>query len=327
MAPQVALGLPPPFGPDPALLAIAVIADLAVGDPANPAHPVRLMGTTLAWGERALRRMGADGYGGGIALFVVLAAFWTGATVALVAGAARLSPWLARGLHLVLLYSLLALGDLLRHGGQVEAALARGDLAGARRAVSRLVGRDTDRMDAGACRRAVMESLSENLTDGFVSPIFWYLLAGLPGIVLFKVVSTMDSMVGYRTARYLRFGWCGARLDDGMNWLPARATWLLLAAAAVVIPGCSARAAMAVGWRQHGVLPSPNSGWPEAATAGAIQRRLVGPVWSGGRLVTELWLGDPSCPPAESAADYRRARSLVVACGVLAAALGIVASI
>ena len=105
---------------------------------------------------------------------------------------------------------------------------AAGDDAGARRqAVSALVGRDTDRMDGAACRRAAVESLSENLTDGFVSPVFWYVLAGLPGLVLFKVVSTMDSMVGYKTARYLRFGWCGAtaRRRDELPASPNRRGW------------------------------------------------------------------------------------------------------
>ena len=102
------------------------------------------------------------------------------------------------------------------------------DIERARHAVSALVGRDTDRMDGPACRRAAVESLSENLTDGFVSPMFWYVLAGVPGLVLFKIVSTMDSMVGYKTPQYLRFGWCGARLDDVMNYLPARLTWFVI---------------------------------------------------------------------------------------------------
>jgi adenosylcobinamide-phosphate synthase len=281
------------------------------------------MGATLSRVEGVLRRLGADGYGGGIALFVILGTLWLPATSAAVLAAAALSPWAGRAAHLFLVYSLLALGDLLHHGWQVDAALRRGDLVGARDAVSQLVGRDTARMDEGACRRAAVESLSENLTDGFVSPIFWYLLGGLPGIVLFKIVSTMDSMVGYKTPRYLRFGWCGARVDDVMNWLPARVTWLLLGFTAVFVPGCSARAALRIGWSQHGVLPSPNSGWAEAATAGAIQRRLVGPIWSGGALVTEVWLGDPACPPTDSAADYRRARTLIVACGVVTAALAV----
>ena len=94
-------------------------------------------------------------------------------------------------------------------------------------------------MDAAACRRAAIESLSENLTDGFTSPLAWYAIGGLPGLVIFKVVSTMDSMVGYKTPRYLRFGWCGARLDDLMNYPTARATWLLIAAIAAILPSCS----------------------------------------------------------------------------------------
>src|SRR5204863_1573014 len=127
------------------------------------------------------------------------------------------------------------------------------------------------RMDGAACRRAAVESLGENLTDGFTSALFWYVLAGVPGLVLFKVVSTMDSMVGFKTPRYLRFGWCGARLDDVMNFVPARLTWLLLAATAAFVPDCSSATAFRIGLRQHAILPSPNSGWSEAAAAGAIR--------------------------------------------------------
>jgi adenosylcobinamide-phosphate synthase len=325
MAGEVALGLNPPLAPDPGLLALAVAADLALGDPTYAAHPVRLMGATLSRLEGLLRRAGAAGYGGGIALFVGLALAWLALAAGATAAAHAAHPWAGRAVHVFFLYSFLALGDLLRHGWAVESALRRGDLLAARQAVGRLVGRDTEPMDAGACRRAVIESLSENLTDGFVSPIFWYVAAGLPGIVVFKVVSTMDSMVGYKTPRYLRFGWCGARLDDLMNWLPARATWLVLAASALVVPGCSASAALRVGWSQHGALPSPNSGWPEAATAGALRRRLVGPIWSGGALVTEVWIGDPSDPPVESADDYGRARALIVTAGLASTAAGVAA--
>lgn len=313
-----------PLLPDPWLLATAVALDLALGDPSYPAHPVRLIGRALEGVERMLRALGADGYGGGIALFAILSGLCLAVSTALLFAAAAVHVWAMRAIHLFLLYSLLALGDLLRHGWQVEAALRRDDLAAARHGVSQLVGRDTASMDAGACRRAVIESLSENLTDGFVSAVFWYVLAGVPGLVLFKVVSTMDSMVGYRTERYVRFGWCGARLDDALNWLPARLTWLLLSASAAVVPGCSARDALRIGWSQHGVFPSPNSGWPEAATAGAIGRRLLGPIFAGGALVTDLWLGDPSHPEALSARDHGRARALVTTCGVLAGALGVV---
>jgi len=312
------------LGGQPVALAIAVLLDLVLGDPVYRAHPIRLMGATLSAFERALRRIGADGYGGGIALFLLLAAVWVGGISALIyfaAIAVPWLPWLAWALHVFVLYSLLALGDLLHHVWRVERAAQRDDLPEARRAIACLVGRDIDRMDIPACRRAAVESLSENLTDGFTSPLFWYALLGLSGLVLFKVVSTMDSMVGYKTPRYLRFGWCGARTDDVMNYIPARLTWLLLAAVALFTPGCSAAKALRVGLQQHAILPGPNSGWSEAATAGAIQRRIVGPIWMNGNLVTEVWIGDPTDPPLATHDDLTRALTLVTATGLAAAAL------
>ena len=209
----------------------------------------------------------------------------------------------------------------MRHAWRVERALVRDDLAAARTAVAQFVDRDTERMDAAACRRASIESMSEGLTDGFVSALFWYALLGLPGLVVFKVVSTMDSMVGYKTAQYIRFGWCGARLDDVMNYPPARLTFALIAAVALAVPRCSARKALAIGIGQHAQFPSPNSGWSEAATAGAIQRRLVGPIWRRGAFVTDIWIGDPADPPAATADDMTRATVVVVAAGLAAVAL------
>jgi adenosylcobinamide-phosphate synthase len=310
--------------PNALLLAGAVALDLLIGDPVYLAHPIRLMGNTLTWLENGLRKLGADGYGGGIALFFLLSTIWVGGSGAVLVGLQRWNDLAAFVFHLFLAYSCLALHDLLRHAWAVESAARCGDLEGARTAIARLVGRDTDRMDIAACRRAAIESLSENLTDGFVSPLAWYVVLGLPGIVLFKVVSTMDSMVGYKTPRYLKFGWCGARLDDLMNFIPARLTWLLLSLLSLVIPGCSARKALRVGWRQHATLPGPNSGWSEAAAAGGIQRRLIGPIWAKGVLVTELWLGDASDPPAGDDSDVPRAEFLVGATGLLAAALAVI---
>jgi len=307
----------------PLALAVAVLVDLAIGDPTYRGHPVRLMGGTLTAVEKVLRRLGADGYGGGIALFVSLAVIWTGGLSALVLTAGLVASWLGWLLHAFIVYSLLALGDLLRHVWRIEEALARNDVGAARAAIGHLVGRDTEPMDAAACRRAAIESLSENLTDGFTSPLFWYVVAGLPALVLFKVVSTMDSMVGYKTPRYLQFGWCGARLDDAMNYLPARLTWILIAALAAVLPGCSGRKALVVGLQQHAVLPGPNSGWSEAATAGAIRRRLVGSIWMQGRLVTDTWLGDSRDPPVETHDDLKRAIVLITLTGVSAAAAAI----
>jgi adenosylcobinamide-phosphate synthase len=305
----------------PAQLAGAVLLDLALGDPVYPLHPIRLMGTTLSAFERGLRAIGLDGYGGGIILFVLLAIVWVGGLSAVTVATARAPVWVAVVWHIFIVYSLLALGDLVHHVLRVERAVNRDDLPAAHRAIANLVGRDTDRMDGAACRRASIESLSESLTDGFTSPLFWYLLLGLPGLVLFKVVSTMDSMVGYKTPRYLRFGWCGARLDDVMNYIPARLTWLLIAATAAGLPGCSTRKALRIGWQQHAIVLGPNSGWSEAAAAGAIQRRLVGPIWLRGSLVTDVWIGDPADPPVSTHADVWRAIAVVVTTGLVAAIL------
>jgi adenosylcobinamide-phosphate synthase len=305
--------------PNPYALVIAVGLDIALGDPVYRAHPVRVIGRTLQAGEASLRARGADGYGGGILLFLALAVLWVGGLSLIVTGMSAVHAALGWGAHLFLLYSLLALGDLLQHGWRIERALGGDDLGGARRAVSNLVGRDTAAMDAGACRRAAVESLSESLTDGFTSPLFWYAATGIPGLVLFKVASTMDSMVGYKTERHLRFGWCGARVDDLLNYLPARLTWLLIAAAAAILPGCSARKALRVGLAQHAILPGPNAGWSEAATAGAVERRLVGPIWHRGRLVTDRWIGDPEDTPLATREDFEIASRLVALSGCGAA--------
>lgn len=309
--------------PDPAALAVALVVDLAVGDPVYRAHPIRLIGTSLRWFESRLRGAGLDGYGGGVALGFLLTLVWIPAFIALMAATLFVSPRFAWVAHVGVLYTMLALGDLLHHVWRIESAARSDDIGRARRAVGALVGRDTDRMDAAACRRAAVESLSENLTDGFVSPVFWYALLGLPGIVLFKIVSTMDSMVGYKTPQYLRFGWCGARLDDVMNYVPARLTWLAITAVALVLPGLSGRKAWRVGLEQHAVLLGPNAGWSEAATAGAVQRRIVGPIWLEGTLVTDVWVGDPTDPPLSTASDVVRATILVVVVGLVATALAI----
>ena len=312
------------FRPSVVVLSAAVVLDLLMGDPVYAGHPIRLMGRMLSWFEKLLRSVGADGYGGGIALFLLLSIVWGGGTVAAMSGLHVWNRWAALAVEIFLAYSCLALHDLLKHSWAVEAAARRGDLDGARVAIARLVGRDTDRMDIAACRRAAIESMSENLTDGFVSPIAWYVVAGLPGLVLFKIVSTMDSMVGNKTPRYLRFGWCGARTDDVMNWIPARLTWILIAAVCVFVPRCSAAKALRVGWRQHAILPGPNSGWSEAGMAGGIQRRLIGPIWMSGNLVTDVWVGDAADPEAGGDSDVRRAAVLVTATGLAAAGIAIV---
>ncbi len=312
------------LGPSALLLAAGVLLDLVFGDPQWRWHPIRLIGHAIAWIERGLRGMGLDGHVGGVALGLTTAAVSVAAASALLLAAERLGHVAGLALHALVIYSILALRDLLDHAGAVEAAARSGDLARVRDATARFVARSTGNLDIAGCRRAAIESVSENLTDGYVSPLCWYVLAGIPGLVAFKAFSTLDSMVGYRSERYLRFGWFSARTDDLLNWIPARLTWLLVAVVAAFVPGCSARRALAVGWRQHAVVPGPNSGWSEAATAGAIRRRLVGPIFADGQKVTDVWLGDGKAPPAgEAAADLPRAMVLHAATGLLAAGLAI----
>lgn len=310
--------------PDPLLLLCAVILDGLFGDPVYALHPIRILGATLSFFERLLRRIGLDGYLGGCILFILLALFWVGIISFLAILLHNLHPQAGWLFQLFSLYSLIALKDLCKHGLRIDRAAQAENIAKTRHATSMLVGRDTSVMDYAACRRAGMESLSENAVDGFISPIFWYALLGLPGIVLFKVISTMDSMVGFKTPRYLRFGWCGARLDDLFNLIPARLTYVLMIFVALFIPGFSAKKALVVGWSQHTLVPGPNSGWSEATAAGALQRKLVGPIWQDGHLVTEIWLGDPNDPEGGQPRDVpRMCFFIVVTCLITTALLGL----
>jgi adenosylcobinamide-phosphate synthase len=294
------------------LLLGGVALDAVFGDPRYRQHPVRLMGRSLTFFEKALRQSGADGYAGGCLLFILLAVTWILVPCAIVSELYDLNYWLGSAAHLFLVYSLLALRDLYDHVWAVHLAADRGDLNAVHTAIARLVGRDTGRMDLRACRRAAIESLAENFVDGYLSAIFWYVILGLPGLLFFKIASTMDSMVGYKTPRYLRFGWFGARLDDLLNYLPARICWALFGICALPFPSLSAAKGWQVGLQQHSIIPGPNPGWSEATMAGVLQRRLIGPIWKGGSKVTDLWVGVPSDPEGGERADLLRAICVVM---------------
>ena len=164
-------------------------------------------------------------------------------------------------------------------------ATVDGNLTKAREEISQLVVRDVERLDLAGCNRATLESLSENLSDGVVSALIWLTLVGIPGMLAFKVISTLDSMIGYRNSRYLRFGWFGARADDLMNWVPARLTWVLLSISAWVLRGYDGRMAWSIGLSQHQYMSGPNAGWGQAASAGALRVQLVGEKWKNGCLL------------------------------------------
>jgi adenosylcobinamide-phosphate synthase len=304
------------LAPSAPLLLFGLLLDAVLGDPQIRMHPIRLMGDTLSVFERGLRRVGMDGYLGGGVLFVFLGALWIALPCLVIHRLNMWNPNVAAVLHVLVVYVLFAMRDLVDHVRRVRAAASRQDVGAARSAIAMLVGRDTSAMDLDACRRAAIESLSENFVDGFLSALFWYAIGGLPGLLLFKIASTMDSMVGYKTEKYLRLGWFGARLDDVLNYIPARVAWLLLGLCTLPFRGLSATKGWLIGFQQHSIVPGPNPGWSEATMAGLLQRRLIGPIYKQGTLVTEVWLGDPHDPAAGSDSDVANALwvTLTAAC-------------
>ena len=302
------------------LILAASALDARLGDPVYRLHPIRVLGAwTLLW-ERLLFRARLDGYLGGVLLWLAAVAGALGGWWAVHAALALLHPWLAFAWDVYIAYSLLCARGLLAQGRRVLAALD--DLPQARRELRMLVSRDTDALPRDGVVRATIESLSENLTDGVLTPLWALCLFGLPGLILVKTVSNLDSMVGYRTERYARFGWASARSDDLVHWLPARLSVAVLALAAALL-----RLHPLLVWpaarSYHAMLPSPNSGWSEAACAGALRIRLVGPIHHQGHLVNEAYMGDPDWPADLGPDDLRRALRLILTACLIALAAGL----
>jgi len=280
----------PPDSLVPGILLAAITLDRVLGDPVYPWHPVRLMGNLVQLLEPWLYRYQKAG-GMGLVFLGLLICLPLGFYLE------NLDPWWGM-ISLPLAYSLFGYGDLVAHVNRVAQALERKDLQKARDQVSFLVGRDTASMDEAAISRACLESLSENFSDGFLAPLFWFSLAGLPGLLGFKWVSTLDSMVGYKNERYGRYGFWAAKLDDVLNWAPARITWLVFALAAF-FGGLFGLQALKTGYSEHHKLDSPNSGWPEAALAGGLKVRLLGPTSRFGKLEQNPWIGGSNFKEAD----------------------------
>jgi len=224
-------------------------------------------------------------------------------------------------LELLLVAVLLAQKSLYDHVRDVAVALERHGLAAGRKAIRHLVGRDPETLDEGGIGRAAVESLAENFSDGIVAPIFWYAVFGLPGLMAYKMINTLDSMIGHKTDRYRDFGWASARLDDVWNWVPARLSGMLIVGAAATLRFASGREAVRILRRDSRRHRSPNAGWPEAATAGALGLALSGPRRYHGQETNEPWVGDGRTRVTPK--DIRRALRLYVraciGCGGLVA--------
>jgi adenosylcobinamide-phosphate synthase len=270
---------------DPTMTALALgaILDLLFGDPRWLPHPIRGIGMLIQYLERVLRRIPFEKAAGCVLVIgvlsivvslVVLTVSWGGMLVG--------SYWI---------FTCIAVNSLYRESNIVITALRSGDIESARTLVSRLVGRDTQGLSEQEVTRAVFETVAENMSDAIVAPLFYLAIFGVPGMVGYKAVNTMDSMVGYKNELYIRFGWAAARLDDVVNYIPARITAALIVLSAAILR-LRWRSAIHVVLRDAHLQPSPNAGYPEAALAGALGVQLGGVNYYFGRPVRKPFLGD-----------------------------------
>ncbi|MFJ8739831.1 cobalamin biosynthesis protein [Embleya sp. NPDC127516] len=295
-------------------LAAGVLLDAAFGDPRR-GHPVAGFGAVAGRLERAMH---ADDRARGVAY----TALCVGATATLGLGLRRAiagRPLATIAVTAGCTWAVLGGTTLRREARVIAAPLVAGDLPAARAALPRLVGRDPARLDDKDIARAVVESVAENTSDAVVAPLFWGAVAGIPGLLGYRAINTLDAMVGHHTPRHENFGWASARLDDAANWLPARLTGLLTVAVAPVVGGDRARA-WAVLRRDGGSHPSPNAGRCEASAAGALDVALGGRNVYAGRTEDRPRLGDG---PPPSPTDIDRANRLSATVGLGAAAMAV----
>jgi len=320
------------------ILVLAYALDLVLGDPVYRLHPVRLMGTAVSRVEGVLFSRGLSGRGGGM---ILTAAMLSGVSILAAAGIflASMVPGLEFMFMVFLVYSCMGLRDLVGHTRPVALALEKGDLVRARQKLQMIVGRDPSALDSSGVARAAVESVAENFVDGFLALVFWFVAGCILGYLLgvdpafagvllavnYRMVNTLDAMVGYRSSRYMHFGRFAARLDDVLNHVPARLSILVISLAAFAC-GYDWKGSLATGLKDRLKHASPNAGHSEAAMAGALDIRLGGPVQYAFALVDKPWMGEKG---QDAAWEHIRAAlkiiqaaawiSLALAAGVLAA--------
>ncbi len=272
------------------IIPTAFALDLLAGDPRWLPHPVRWMGAAITRCEPFFRKRISSPQRAGRYFAVFLITFtwlFAAAAVWLVRTSSPPAGWF---LEMVLVYYSLSARSLLEAGMAVRAALANEGLGAGRRMVAHIVGRDVSRLDKTGVSRAALESVAENMVDGVIAPLVFAALGGAPLALTYKMINTLDSMVGYRNERYLLFGRAAARIDDAANWLPARLA-VGLTAVGAWLTGLKARRSWQIGWQDGRLHASPNAGLAEAAFAGALGVRLGGPNVYNGRIVEKPWIG------------------------------------
>ena len=300
------------------------VLDTLFGDPPWLPHPVVLMGKAISALEKRLRARlpqtpQGELLGGAVVAFTLpVGTFLLTSLVCL--GAAKLSPWLGLTVQMFWCGQALAAKGLAQESTNVYRALIKPDLPAARKAVSRIVGRDTQNLTLEGVTKAAVETVAENASDGVIAPLLYMLLGGAPLALTYKAINTMDSMLGYKNEKYLYFGRAAAKLDDAANYLPSRLAGLLWCAAAA-LTGNSPKGAWRIWRRDRRSHASPNSAQTESACAGALGVQLAGPAYYFGEYYAKPTIGDPLRPIEPE--DIRRANRMMYAESVLALAVGL----
>ena len=280
-------------------LLLGFFLDLLLGDPRWLPHPIRAIGALIAALEKVLRKIfpksRSGQLAGGVALVILVLVLSGGFTLLVLWLCGKVGLWLRFLAETILCFQLLATRSLKGESMKVYKALKAGDLEGARYAVSMIVGRDTQCLDEAGVARAAVETVAENASDGVIAPLIFLAIGGAPLGMVYKAVNTMDSMVGYKNDQYLWFGRCAAKLDDVVNFIPARLAGLLMCLGAG-FSGFDAPNALRIFRRDRKNHKSPNSAHTEAAAAGALHIQLGGPNYYFGKLVDKPAIGDADHP-------------------------------
>jgi adenosylcobinamide-phosphate synthase len=302
----------------PRVLEAAYVLDWIAGDPKWLPHPVRLMGKCIEQGERSVRGSAqtptVEFVAGGALTFGLVAAFYVGTTKT-IGWAYKKSLWIGGATEMILAWTCLASRSLHDEASSVVAALEASDLPLARERLARIVGRDTQHLDAQEVSRAVIETVAESTSDGVIAPLFYMAVGGVPLAMAYKAVNTLDSMIGHTNKQYFYFGKVAARLDDVVNFVPARLTALGIATTATLIEDASSCSSVTTWLRDGGKHKSPNAGQPESAMAGAVRARLGGANVYDGEVVGTPLIGERFSQP--SVQQAKRAIQIAAAVSVL----------
>ena len=272
------------------ILPAAFVLDLIFGDPPSWPHPVRWMGRAIAALETHFRKISSNlTFSGSLFAGALIGGTWLATYLTLAAGAA-IHPWVGCGIEVIIIYFCIAARSLEEAAMEIHACLVQGKVDEARKKVAMVVGRDVETYNAGQIARAVVETVAENLVDGVTAPLFFAALGGAPLAAAYKMSNTLDSMVGYKNDAYIQFGKASARIDDILNYIPARLTVLVISLAGQILSATGMRC-LKTAVREGAHHTSPNAGFPEAAFAGALAVKLNGPNYYRGKLVNKPYIG------------------------------------